>query len=277
MKKYLWVLVIIFLSILTNIANSTESALIYPNEIFSELNNETPSYTLIPIPSAIITDPGRTVNVDIYISGFGYISNNKMIVFVPSNLLNTENPGRIGASIGCMHNKTTNITVPIFSETSTNLTAVKAGLIPGMTGLIPGVKFSLIKCNFMYNNETLNEQNVPPIMLEGRNNGSAPSYIIMNLADNATPGDYEIPIVFTYTDGEKWYQDKKQITIHVNNPIEENRFWLVIALTLLGGLLTYISIEDNFKKYFSSCFGKIKICIIILLLLYIFYLILISL
>jgi hypothetical protein len=104
----------------------------------------------------------------------------------------------------------------------------------------------------MYNIESLNEQNVPPIMFEGRNNGSPPSYIIMNIADNATPGEYEIPIEFTYTDGEKWYQDEKKLTIHVNNPVEENRQILAIFVALIGIIFALFKAKISFPFKFHA-------------------------
>lgn len=250
-QKYLWPSLIILLFILPSTSGYDD----FPDESFSELSNKTPSYTIVPVPATIITDPGKTVNVDIYISGFGNIKNNKIRVFFPDDLLNPEDPGVIGTTIRCVSydNKTK---IPSFFDINVTLS---------------DIVINLQECNFMHST-TYEEFQTPLIMSERKIFEKPPIYLSMNIAKNATPGDREVEIVFTYTDGIKWYQDKEKITIHVNNQVEENRQTLFILLALIGILLSFSSTSEKFGLILSSRSKKVLYIIIVISLTYILYL-----
>ena len=249
MKRYLWVLIIIFLPILTIAADFHPMA--PATTSFSELNS-TPSYTIIPIPATLSTDPGKTINVDVYIAGMGNIKNNKLVFYYPNNLLNSENPGRVGTTIACITDTITNVETPTIKDNSVPLTGI--------------VGVNLVSCNFMYENNTLR------LMSEAKNNGVPPIYLTLNVAKNATPGDRDVGLFFIYTDGIKWYQDREKITIHVNNPVEENRTHLLIILAFLAVPWFSNYTKNKYKQILSSRFGIIVETIQLGLVLYIFYL-----
>lgn len=246
-QKYLWLLLIILLFMLPI---TSGSQVIFQNESFFEFGNKPPSYTIVTIPATINTDPGETVNVNIYISGLGNIKNNKLIVFFPDDLLNTENPGVIGTTIRCAGYGNTSTGFPSFFDDNITLR---------------DISISLQECNFMYP-ETFEENIAPLIMSERRIFEKPPIYISMNIAKEATPGDREVYLVFTYTDGIKWYQDKEEIMIHVNNPIEENRIVLLIILAILAFSFPWIS-EYTKNLYVKIMASRLRILLKLLVIL----------
>ncbi len=258
MKKCLWVLSIIIIFLFGQTAYSQSDNGFGKNAIFTDLYyNKTPAYTLVPVPNKITVNPDqKMVNVNIFVSGEGYIQRNRLIYFYPPDLLDPE-AGKLGRTIKC------NITsIETIIDTQFNLNDYRG--------------LSLPPCYFMNIQSPNNTFDAPPILTE-LYNPSAPIYLKLNISKNAPYGDTDILLVFTYTNGTKWYQDKEKITVHVNNPIEENRQILVIISTILVILLTVISVEDKFKNYLSSVRGIIILIITIALVVYLLYYVFISL
>jgi hypothetical protein len=86
-----------------------------------------------------------------------------------------------------------------------------------------------------------------------------PISVTIYTSKNAPEGDNKIDLVLTYSDGKKWYQDSKEILIHVNNPVEEQRQVLFIILTIFGLLISIVSVSEwakqKFKKILLGKFG----------------------
>lgn len=241
------------------VGNANLSDLVYSDATSSELDNITPSYNIVTIPTSISTNPGtKNLTVDIYISGFGAIKNNKLNVFVPSGLLNSEKPGIKVGTIGCMMGKFINI--PLFMDERITLPL--------------NMKFTIPPCAFMHYREDAYEYVAPFVISETNNMGKAPAYLILNIADDAPIGDNDVDLIFTYTDGIKWYQDVEKIKIHVNNPVEQYRTYLLIILAILAVPWFSDYTKDKYKKLSSSrswlfvvveIFRYILICIVFIL------------
>lgn len=267
LKKYLsfTFIVIVILLMNTVYAQSNSNSPIFipapkiiPNQVFSDLNNITPSYSLIVIPKMVSVNRGDKIEIRVYVAGLGAIKNNKLQVFAPREL---SNSGIVGTIIVCATNINTNITAPEFYETNT-------------TVFDQAISFS--PCNFMHANITYEGYTAPVIISERnfifREKTYSPMYIIINTARNAVPGDHIIELVFTYTDGTKWYQDKEMISVHVNNPVEENRTYLLIILALFSVPWVTDYTKEKFSILLSSRYGFAIKLIRVCLLIYVFYL-----
>ena len=235
----------------------------------TEFHNYSPAYTLIPIPNELIVNPGGEAKIDLYISGLGKIKENKILLRIPQDLLNSENPGNLNGSIICGGMDPNNVS-PMIDVDSNNLL---------------NMRIVLNECNFWavvddIGDDSKNMTLTAPMLLSERDNSDfAPIHIKMNIAENAPHGDQYIYLVFTYTDGTKWYQDKEKIKIHVNNPVEENRKLLFVILAVLAFAFPWIS-ESTKKTYntlLSSRLGILTKLITILAMVYVAYLIIISL
>ena len=208
---------------------------------FTDFHNYSPVYSLIPMPNEVIVNKGGEVNIDLYVSGLGMIKENKILLRIPPELLDSNNPGQIEAGeIVCV---------------GENSSTVDAQFKPYTVG-ITNMEITLSDCTFMAivdENSMERTLKAPMLLSERDNNDYAPIHIKMNIAKNAPPGDQYVYLVFTYTDGTKWYQDKEKIKIHVNNPFEKNIQWIFVMLSILGLIFTK---DDKIKKIQSTICRK---------------------
>lgn len=221
MFKKIFVVFIIISSLA--IIGSAESGKQYG---YTEFHNYSPAYTIIPMPNEVIVNKGRPASIDLYVSGLGLIKENKILLRIPPKLLDSENPGEIAGSIKCRGSNRTNFE----SKIETHF------------GDISNMRIVLNECNFMaVPEETVAKptRRRAPILLSERDNADnqsnyPPINIRLNISDDAPVGDQYVYLVFTYTDGTKWYQDKEKIKIHVNSFYE--RFY-VSHLIIVGVLV----------------------------------------
>lgn len=187
---------------------------------FTEFHNYSPAYTIIPMPNEIIVNRGDSAEIKLYVSGLGKMEENKVLLRFPDGLL-ADDQGEIYGSIVCVGDNITNFH-PLFKIEQSDLTSMR-------------IVFN--KCNFI---SVIEKESTPrlkkaPILLSERDNtGYPPIGIKLNISDKATIGDQYIYLVFTYTDGTKWYQDKEKIKIHVNSVYER---YYVSHLIVVGVLV----------------------------------------
>jgi hypothetical protein len=211
---------------------------------YSGVDNLTPSYKLAIVSDKYNVNPGDSINWSIFISGLGKVEKNKLLVYYPSILLNQTNPGESILHLDCI-NITINKTVPSLSSSTYYLNTS-----------YPANFAQMVSCYFMYNNTnfpnqapliisetwlSFNETTVPPISLR------------FNTNKNAPPGDYIIELIFTYSDGNsngsKWYQDDRQVLLHVNNPIEQNRSLIALLIGIITFFFPLIWSLEILKKF----------------------------
>lgn len=248
---------IIFLLIYISLLNivHAENISIYPNFIFSEKYNLTPSYSIIMLPDKNDVNPGDSINFKIYISGMGFINSHKINIFYIPELLDKNTPGIFISNIGCNYDTLTGKICPRDGYYSTPIYPKSSRLL-----------IYLQNCLFM--NDNINDNfNIPKIKIEEPAiNYTSPISLNLNISNNAPTGDQTLDVIFTYSDGLKFYQDKKQVIIHINNPIERYSFIIASIIAIFAIFINlYINeIKKLIKKY--------KLIIIILIIL-IFYLI----
>ena len=195
---------------------------------FTEFHNYSPAYTIIPMPNEVILNKGESAYIDLYVSDMGMIKENKILLRIPPELLDSENPGQIDAGeIVCVGNNSNDVE-PRLKPNSIDIT---------------NMEITLSDCTFMaVVDNTVNVDNMqrtqkaPMLLSERDNTGYPPIHIKMNVAENAPNGDQYIYLIFTYTDGTKWYQDKEKIKIHVNSFYEEH----LIGVGVLIGVVVAI-------------------------------------
>jgi len=175
------------------------------------------------------------------LDGLNSYKENKILLRIPPELLDSDNPGHICAGeIVCVSKNSSTV------EAQFKLNTVD----------ITNMEISLSDCAFMAivdKNSMERTLKAPMLLSERDNNDYAPIHIKMNIAENAPHGDQYVYLVFTYTDGTKWYQDKEKIKIHVNNPFEKNIQWIFVMLSILGLIFTK---EDKIKKIQSTIYRK---------------------
>lgn len=263
MNKTSFFLLVVYFSSLNLVYAQTDGTFYYPSFNFSEKYNLTPSYTIVMISDKNNINPGEPINYEIYISGMGHIDNNKINIFFRPELLDEKNPGIFGSTISCVN---INGTISPIENVTINKITPKSSFI----------LIQLQKCVFMYET-TNNDFHIPKMKIEEPNqNYVSPIFLNLNISKNAPPGDHVLDIIFTYGDGLNFYQNEKQILLHINNPIERYRHIVIILITIIVFLFGWTSdyikeivIKNSHKRFL---FGLTIIVIgIILYLIYISY------
>ena len=192
---------------------------------FTDFHNYSPSYTLIPMPNEVIVNRGEPAEIDLYISGLGTIKENKILLRIPPKLLDSKNPGEIvGGEIICVGENSSDVVARLKTNTVD----------------ITNMEISLSECTFMaaVDEDSMERTLKAPMLLSERdNNGYSPIHIKMNIAKKAPHGDQYVYLVFTYTDGTKWYQDKEQIKVHVNSPYEQFYIYHLIFIGVVVAII----------------------------------------
>lgn len=222
--------------------------------------SQVPSLKLVIVNEKNSVNPGDSLKSVIYISGIGPIKKNKIRVFIPPFLLNPEDPGLLTTNIHCRYQN--NTPIPWYREDSN----------PIYEGVV-----SLTECNFLIEKEPPTDFAAPLLLSEWE---KAPMYINLNISEDAKPGDYEIQLIFTYSADEiNWYQDRGGVKIHVNSPVEQYRYYVFLLLTIIAIVLSGISgwTKEKYKMLRKSRIGYLILIGIILAILWILYLIYLSL
>lgn len=201
-----------------------------------------PSYTVIPSLDRNRIEAGESVEVDLYISGYGPIERSKLYIQQP-NLLDETDPGewtvavRDGRLEGSLEAFEGAVEGLEFVEDYVARQAVD-DVIPltGEGSLVsrplaqPANRTSLVRAFFLDDPASLRslqalddhraDHSFPGIVAEATHDGHAPVHLRLNTRPDARAGDYAVQIVFTYGDDEAVYQDVRAVEVHVKTPRE---------------------------------------------------------
>ncbi len=233
-------------------------------------SNMEPSFLLSTRNYKSIINKGDTIKFEVYITGYGHIANiTKIYVTLPIGLVDDNTIYGSAYYFGFNNNTRDfkDLTQYNFSLNTPN----------GFYLYFPNDYFSQINITNCYTILTFTE-----MKYDSSGKLIIPILINITTSKNAPEGDHNIDLFLTYSDGKKWYQDSKEILIHVNNPVEEKRQVLFIILTIFGLLISIISVSEWAKQKFKEIlFGKfgfiisivvwISICIGIFYILYLVY------
>jgi len=184
--------------------------------------NMEPSLSLAVRNNNPIINKGETINLEIYISGFGHIANfTKIYATLPIGLVDNN------ISFG-------NYYVFEYNDTYKNLTKKSFSMDPTYSET-----FSMW-INGIYLQQAYSGENCPQLMLLTEKQAFAsgewiaPIGINFNTSKNAPEGDNKINLILTYSDGKKWYQDKRDVSYHINSWEEEHNIIFAIFIALGG-------------------------------------------
>lgn len=189
-------------------------------------------YTLIPRLIKPTIRPGETIEIEIYISGYGEVEKNKFSMFYSSRLVNQSDVGKIEYNIGFATSQTTGET-KVVANNQQSYHSAKLGPVGMTIGLNQGYF-----CDHP-NLGSGSPNNFPPIMSEVESDGMPPFRIKMNTSTKGIAGDYDIDFALTYMKGDEIKTDHKTVTIHVTRWLERNEKKATI-LGIVSGWLSVI-------------------------------------
>lgn len=172
---------------------------------------------------------GGTVEIEIFLSGYGIPNKNKLVIQWSSPyIIDVKNPGNLTSSIAATGDKVTGEIKGVVTGKK-YLDSHKIGII--------GMTINLVIGFFMDNP---NFENVPNglmgIISEDEWDKEPPLLLKVNTAKNAPPGDYDITFAFTYSDSQNFYQDHKTVQFHISSWWERNQAWITIGATIVAFL-----------------------------------------
>jgi len=181
-------------------------------------------FTLIPKITEV--DPGDQIEIEMFLSGYGKITRNKLRIFYSPDLVDKENPGVIVSSIASARDKTGRFLQPVSGEkylTSHDLTR-------------DGVYIIMEEGNFADHPQIKNIPilGYPPIMSEYKWGSHPPLLLKLNTSEKTPSGDYEIFVIFTYSDGTDVCAEKTSISIHVRSSIERHQWKMAITAIIIA-------------------------------------------
>lgn len=186
-------------------------------------------YSLILRNRTPIVNPGETVNIEVYLSGYGIPEKNKLdIKWSSPYVVHDKNPGTVTYCIKLATDKTTGKSQPVtgnqFLE-SLNLESV-------------GID-AILNQGFFFNNPTVAEVDKSgfcPVVSENQWDKNPPLLLSLNTARNALSGDYDITFTFTYGSEQNIHQDYKLTQFHITSRWERNQAWITISATIVAFL-----------------------------------------
>ncbi|SDY39806.1 hypothetical protein [Hymenobacter psychrophilus] len=199
-----------------------------------ENGDKTGKYELIARIYDANIDPGDTVVVDIYITGYGQIANSKLALYPPISIL-ADSGSAVSYGFDYQQERV---------RWGGHTTAVsERGIVlptagpddepwPGYTRFFD-----------------VSEDPAPRIVTEASqgDNGTAPYTLNLRLSSRAKSGDYNVTLVFTYFNGETWQTSRADPKFAVRNVFERNER----VISILGVLAAIGSIPPIFRVGYS--------------------------
>jgi hypothetical protein len=193
-------------------------------------------------------NPGDSVTIEVYFSGYGAIGGSKIYMSFSRNIFEkykSYSLGGLGESEkgGLFWGGSTQ---KYDSVTSTVMVLWGIG---STKSPIWGKPTSYIDLN--------KDSNDLAILTEMALHKNAPFSMHLKTND-AEPGSYPITLVYTYFNGEAWMGEQQVVTIKVKNIIERNPGWAWF-LGILGAIVAFVGIVpliNEFRKKFANYLSK---------------------
>ncbi|WP_141465381.1 hypothetical protein [Salinadaptatus halalkaliphilus] len=206
------------------------------------------SYEVVPIvdepvvyPGDIITN-GDTIKIDFYFSGSGFPPpNTKLYINFGGLKLNSEDPGEITTAVDLVPAEKASEEYEVIedeTQSEDDVATVAGSSVVDELQIDADSPSFIHRTGFYYfveKDDVDPSFSFRPIVSEVDHGGYAPISISLNLASDASPGDYEITSILTYGGDNVVKQSRAESTIHVNSKTEQYRLPIVI----LGLILTF--------------------------------------
>lgn len=184
-------------------------------------------YSVITVLRRSQIDPGDPIELRIYLTGSGMPGRNKLHMNHDlEEVVDAENPGKLFFNLG------------ISSDSG------EVGKIdpPAEQSLDPRGGTTYIPPPIFAQGETPVEHALQWKLLEGTREGDPFLIASLNTISDATPGDYTLPVIFTYESDGTPTQSRSESELHVNNWREQKEPWVTrgAVLAIVIALFSFI-------------------------------------
>jgi hypothetical protein len=204
-------------------------------------------------------DPGDTVKIDLYITGYGNITSSKLYFSPPPVLIFEEGKDSIVTS-GLKSNKIAKGDMVLAPNSHQPTPALGDGVVIswgresvpitrfGFTLGLGGVKlgdWSEGTAYFDADNGRISIGSTPSISTEAFMEGWPPIRLVLKLKKDVRPGIYTMGFVFTYFNGTAWQNSSLRTSITIRNAFQRHEkavtvIGIVAAAGSSSGLIPYI-------------------------------------
>ncbi|VVB90516.1 Uncharacterised protein [uncultured archaeon] len=197
-----------------------------------------PAFSLVPVNKNPIINKGDALEFAVYITGLGHVENfSKIYISLPKDLVEYNN-NLTNASLNLTVFKNTskyfyfNATL-IDYEHNLNVTNYTFNYSDRFAVYVPNYYFwqnynKSDKCwglsTFTEQSNLISNASVDPILVK------------IYTSKNSPEGDNKIDLVLTYSDGQKWYQDKNEVKFHIRSTTEQYYPYILIVPPIIGVL-----------------------------------------
>lgn len=214
------------------------------DEAVEAYESEMPVYTIVPVLQTPQVNPGDSINIDIYITGAGQMSRNKLYLNysyenVFQSSVGTISPGfKVEETEGGteLRSKT-----ELDDETELEWELGSVGNTIGLPDWIFHPIPDKATKTGQFSGIDGAPETYPQRLSEVSLKGEPPLQLTLNTANGASDGDYDVTIVFIYKSGKQIYRDERKVQFHVNNLREEYEPTPTI-IAVMAGLAAVISL-----------------------------------
>lgn len=200
----------------------------------SLLEGKEGKYHLVMRSTKTVVDPGESVLVQLYITGFGTIDYPKLVFYPSANVLSKQSEVSFGAELrdnGLAYFGSQKEKFDQYGKTI-NLSFVNGHTL------------------FLRNSKSISLQ----IMTEKNTNDVAPVQLDLRLSSQARPGNYFIHFVLTYFNGEEWDSVSEKFTFTVRNSLQRHEL-LAWWLGIIAAAATVISAGFALYEFYTRTGG----------------------
>jgi hypothetical protein len=190
------------------------------------------AYSLVIRNLTPTINPGNTLEIEVFFSGYGIPSKNKLYVsWSSAKVIDRDTPGTIEvAGLG-----------PVGIDPNGNITVLPSDIF----SISPIIKAPP-------------DYGIPLIRSETSLSGKYPILLKLNTSKTAPSGNYDITFVFTYGDDQNMYQDYKTTQFHISNFWERKQLWfqitavlIALASLLTGAIFSWLAYRKKPQKHWS--------------------------
>lgn len=181
-----------------------------------------------------VVDPGETMEIEVFLSGYGMPEKNKLFIqWSAPVVINQNRPGELVTSIKCATDPATGNMWPIVGEKGLHSTKLDP---VGLVG-------SLNRGYFLVAHSEYDEFGLGPVISEYAPDPlrAPPLLLRLNIDQDAPSGDYEVAFIFTYSKERELMQDYKAVPFHVTSRWERNQEYVYLGAIIIAFITLVIT------------------------------------
>lgn len=217
------------------------------------LDDRPGEYKIIARNLNSVTWPGGNMIIEIYITEYGQIEENKIAIYESNNIIDCSEKKKPENNVDSEKKEK-----PEYNSTfSTFGGEVQYQFKPLAVIFSINAKFFHPDKDFL--NDIKNDEDflndikknivkVSPRIFSEINRGGAPVQLNLKTKKDVIPGTYSIDINFTYFNGKEWRVSEKQVNFKVQNFFERNEGWIK-WLAIIGSIVAFLLLIEYIYKF----------------------------